>query len=78
MPIKSYVAHAMSGRKDELFRALNALGKCEAVPAENEDVIALVTDTASENDESELLKEIEALPSLKMLSLVSGYSTSQK
>ncbi|MAO10557.1 MAG: hypothetical protein CMC07_06665 [Flavobacteriaceae bacterium] len=77
MPIKSYLAHAVKGKKEELIEALTNLGQCEVVPAKNQDVLALVTDTQNEKEEELLKEKIEAINSLKLLSLVSGFNTSQ-
>jgi len=77
MPIKSYIAHAMKGKKEELMKALTDLNQCEVVPAENQDVLALVTDTPNEKEEEILKEKIEAINSLKLLSLVSGFNTPQ-
>ena len=77
MPIKSYIAHAMKGKKEELVKALTDLNQCEVVPAENQDVLALVTDTPNEKEEEILKEKIEAINSLKLLSLVSGFNTPQ-
>ncbi|MDX1327680.1 MAG: hypothetical protein R3299_08215 [Arenibacter sp.] len=77
MPIKSYLAHPVTGKKEELMEALLLLGQCEVVPAENQDVLALVTDTPDEKSEELLKEKIEALDSLKLLSLVSGFNVSQ-
>lgn len=77
MPIKSYLAHAMTGKKEELMKALLDLNQCEVVPAENQDILALVTDTANEKEEELLKEKIEAINSLKLLSLVSGFNTPQ-
>ncbi|MFS4418066.1 hypothetical protein [Maribacter sp. 2307ULW6-5] len=77
MPIKSYLAHAHTGKKDALHQALSAMEGCEVVPAENQDVLALVTDTATEEEDGRLKASIEALDSLKLLALVSGFNTPQ-
>jgi len=77
MPIKSYVVHSISGKKEELITALNNLSQCEVVSAKNQDVLALVTDTANEQEEGILIEKIEAINSLKLLSLVSGFNTPQ-
>jgi len=77
MPIKSYLAHAIEGKKEELMKALMNLKQCEVVPAENQDVFALVTDTPNEEEEGVLKEKIEAINSLKLLSLVSGFNTPQ-
>lgn len=39
MPIKSYLAHAAQGQRDELTRTLRALEGCGIVPALNRDVV---------------------------------------
>ncbi|MBJ7880415.1 hypothetical protein [Gelidibacter salicanalis] len=77
MPIKSYLAHAIKGKKEELMKALVSLDQCEVVPAENQDILALVTDTPNEKEEEILKEKIEAISSLKLLSLVSGFNTPQ-
>jgi len=77
MPIKSYIAHSVSGKKEELITALNNFSQCEVVPAKNQDVLALVTDTPNEEEEAILVEKIEAINSLKLLSLVSGFNTLQ-
>ncbi|MBR9855585.1 hypothetical protein EZV76_16345 [Flagellimonas alvinocaridis] len=78
MPIKSYLAHAITGKKTELMHALKSMEQCEVVPAENQDVLALVTDTANEQEDELLKEKIEAIESLKLLSLVSGFNAPQK
>lgn len=78
MPIKSYLAHATTGKKIELMHALQKMEQCEVVPAENQDVLALVTDTANEIEDQMLKEKIEAIESLKLLSLVSGFNAPQK
>ena len=49
MPIKSYLAYSVTGRRDALARALAALGGCEVIPASNRDVLVLVTDTPDDD-----------------------------
>ena len=75
MPIKSYLALPLNGRKEELMTALSSFDQCEVVPAKNQEVLALVTDTPNEREEEILKEKIEALNSLKLLSLVSGFNT---
>lgn len=76
MVIKSYLAHAVTGKKQELLEALNKLNQCQVTSAENEDIIVLVTDTSDDNEDEILKEKIESILSLKMLSLVSGFNTS--
>jgi hypothetical protein len=76
MPIKSYLVHPILGKKEELFSVLTKMEECEVVPAKNQDLLALVTDTPNEQEEQALKERIEAISSLKLLSLVSGFNTS--
>ena len=75
MPIKSYLAHPIDGKKETLINALNALGSCEVVPSKNEELLILITDTETVEEDKKLKESIDALDSLKMLSLVSGFNT---
>ncbi|AIY14289.1 hypothetical protein [Cellulophaga baltica] len=77
MPIKSYLVHPILGKKEELMTALKGFGQCEVLPAENQNVLVLVTDTQDEKEEEILKEKIEALSSLKLLALVSGFNTPQ-
>ncbi|MEP0266617.1 hypothetical protein [Dokdonia sp.] len=77
MPIKSYLAHSVIGKKEELMIALKSLDHCEVIPAKNQDVLALVTDTSNDKEEEILKEKIESISSLKLLSLVSGFNTPQ-
>lgn len=77
MPIKSYLAHPIPGRKKELLTTLISFNQCEVIPAKNQDILALVTDTQNEKEDEILKEKIEALSSLKLLALVSGFNTPQ-
>ncbi len=75
MPIKSYLAHPQEGKKEDLLMALSKINHCEVIPAQNKDVIVLVTDTESEIEENILKEKLEAIESLKLFSMVSGFDT---
>ena len=77
MPIKSYLAHPISGKKEALMVALKSIHNCEVIPAENQDIIALVTETPNDLEDEALKEQIEAISSLELLSLVSGFNTPQ-
>ncbi len=69
MPVFSYVAIPRSGGKKKLLEELNALEHCEALPADNEEVLILVTDPPDKDSEEKLqlhLKELDSLESLHM------------
>jgi nitrate reductase NapAB chaperone NapD len=75
MPIKSYLAHPHQGKKIDLIKAVSALNHCEVIPAENEDLLIIVTETENQEEEEILKENLEAIPSLKMLAMVSGFHT---
>lgn len=75
MPIISYLAHPHEGKKEELIKTLNSLQECEVIPAENKDLLILVTETENKAEEDKLKQKLETIDSLKLLSMVSGYNT---
>jgi len=75
MPIKSYLAHPHEGKKEELIKTLSALKQCDVIPAKNENVLVVVTETENETQEIILKQKLEAINSLKLLALVSGFNT---
>ncbi|MCK4838804.1 MAG: hypothetical protein KAS94_08360 [Desulfobulbaceae bacterium] len=77
MPVLSYVAIPRSGAKNELLKVLNSMEYCEAFPADNEDILVLVTDTPDKNTDKELHAQLENLPTLESLSMTFGYNDEQ-
>lgn len=75
MPIKSYLAHPHDGKKDKLTEALKALENCDVIPAENKDLLIIVTDTNTGEQDDQLKEQIESIDSLKLLAMVSGFNT---
>jgi len=73
MPIFSYLAYPVQGVKDELLKDLNALDHCEAMAAENEEILILVTDAPNEEQEQELQEKIKQLKSLQSLGMTFGH-----
>lgn len=73
MPIKSYILHCEDNKKEILKKELLKLSNCEIIPAENQEVIVLVTDTDSEETDKELYNQLLSLKGLKHMSLVSGF-----
>ena len=74
MPIISYLAHPHEGKKVELQEALSTMGQCEVIPAENKNLLIIVTDTDTDDEQYDLKERIEAIESLKLLALVSGFN----
>ena len=77
MPIKSYLAHPHSGKKMELMQTLTSLNYCEVIPAENKELLILITDTESNAQEDDLQEQLNTIKSIKLLALVSGFNASK-
>lgn len=74
MPVFSYLAYPLKGEKEALLSDLAALDHCEVMPAENEDVLILVTDTPNEKEEKLLHKKLRKLKSLQSLGMTFGHT----
>ncbi|MBV1923506.1 MAG: hypothetical protein KUG68_05740 [Flavobacteriaceae bacterium] len=75
MPIKSYLAHPIEGKKSELIQSLSVLNNCEVIPSENKDLLIVITETEDHTQDDLLKEKIEAIDSLKLLAMVSGFDT---
>lgn len=73
MPILSYLALPQKGAREKLCADLSALEFCQVIPATNQEVVILVTDTPNEISEENLQKALKNMPSLQSLSLTFGY-----
>lgn len=73
MPIFSYLAIPKEGARESLCSELAGLENCQFIPAQNKDVIIVVTDTPDETVERELQESLKKLSSLHSLSLAFGY-----
>ena len=74
MPIFSYLAYPVQGAKAQLINELSALDFCEVTPAENEEVLVLVTDTPDEETEKKLKDKLKAIKSLESLGMTFGHT----
>jgi nitrate reductase NapAB chaperone NapD len=74
MPVFSYLAYPKPGAKQQLLNELAALEYCEATPADNEDILILVTDTPDEKKEKALQKKLKELKSLESLGMTFGHT----
>ena len=74
MPVFSYLAYPVPGAKEELLNDLAALDYCQATPADNQDILILVTDTPDESKENELQKKLNNLKSLESLGMTFGHT----
>lgn len=74
MPVFSYLAYPKPGAKEALLDDLAALDHCEVTPADNEEILILLTDTPDEASEKALQKKLEALKSLESLGMTFGHT----
>ncbi len=73
MPVFSYLAYPKHGAKEELLNDLTALEYCEATPADNQNILILITDTPDEDAEKELQKKLKNLKTLESLGMTFGH-----
>jgi hypothetical protein len=80
MPINSYLAYPVKGRRDALAETLRALAEtlralegCQVIPAVNRDLLVVVTDTPDEVAEEALQGALARLEFLEGLALVAGF-----
>jgi nitrate reductase NapAB chaperone NapD len=73
MPVFSYLAYPKRGSKEQLVKDLAALDYCEATPADNEEILILITDTPDEDQEKILQKKLKSLKSLESLGMTFGH-----
>jgi hypothetical protein len=72
MPIKSYLAYPVRGRRDELAVALRALRGCQVIPAVTHDLVVVVTDTPDDAADEALQQALARVEALEGLALVAG------
>jgi len=74
VPVFSYLAYPVPGAKEELLNDLAALDYCEATPADNQEILILVTDTPDDTKEKELQNKLKKLKSLESLGMTFGHT----
>jgi len=74
MPIFSYIALPRDGAKADLCAELSRLPHCRIIPADNHQVVVLITDTPDEATEEALQERLKNLRSLQSLDLAFGHS----
>jgi nitrate reductase NapAB chaperone NapD len=70
MPIMSYIAYPNNLGKEKLVSDLNSIKSCEAISSTNEDIVILVTDTLTSDEEEKVQENLKSVNSLNHLSLV--------
>ena len=74
MPIKSYLVFPLEGKKGDVQSKLSELGSCEVFPAENNELLVLVTDTTSQQEDESVTTAISQIQEIKHFSLVAGFN----
>ncbi len=74
MPVLAYIAIPRTGEKNKLLQQLNTMQHCEAFPADNAEILVLVTDTPDKEAEKKLEKQLNKLESLESLSMTFEYN----
>lgn len=69
MPICGYLVYPAPGKSGKLRRTLETIAGCEVRPAENRDLLVLVTDTPDEEHEQALQEKLKSIPSIQCLAL---------
>jgi len=77
MPIKSYLAFPKKGQKETLKESLSMIETCEVLPANNKELLIVVSDTADKEEENLLLEKLNQIESLHHLNLVAGFDDQQ-
>jgi hypothetical protein len=77
MPIKSYLAYPVRGRRNELAAALRRLPGCQVVRAINRELLVLVTDTPDERAEEALARALAGVSALEGLGLVAALADAE-
>jgi nitrate reductase NapAB chaperone NapD len=73
MPVFSYLAYPKQGAKQKLLDDLSALDHCEVTPADNQNILILITDTPDEATEKVLQKKLKQLKTLESLGMTFGH-----
>lgn len=73
MSIISYLAYPVKGKREQLIQELQSIENCEVVPAKNHDLIIVVSETDSKEEEETFKNTVNDLNSLDLLSMVSGF-----
>ncbi len=72
MPVCSYVVFPQRGKAQEVARRLSQIPNCEVVPAENQALMILVTDTETAADEQALQQRLSSIEDIECMALTFG------
>jgi len=72
MPIRSYIVVPAKGARDAVAERLNSIPACDVLPAENRDLVLLVTDTATKEEDDALRATVGNVEGVRSLVLTFG------
>ena len=72
MAIHSYLVLTASGAAPAVARAIAALSGCDVVPARDADLLLLVTESSSADEDATLRERLETTPGVAALLLTFG------
>lgn len=71
----SYLVYAKAGAKDRLTASVRELAACEALPADNQDLLVVVAESADGETAGELEHQLLTLDGCCGVSLVAAFET---
>lgn len=74
MPVFSYLAYPKKNLKQQLILDLSSMDYCDVEPADNKDVLILVTDAPDSESDKSLQQKIRELDSLQSISMTFGHT----
>ncbi len=75
MPIKSYLIFPKEGETVGVIERLSRFDHCEILPADNREVVVLVTDSDFEKDDEQFLETLKSDTAIQHISLISAFRT---
>ena len=72
MPIRSYVVLPAVGARDAVAKRLQSIPACDVLPAQNRDLVLLVTDTPTGEEDEALRETVGKVAGVRSLVLTFG------
>ena len=72
MPIRSYVVLPALGARDAVAKRLQSIRDCDVLPAENRDLLLLITDARSDEEDEALCETVRNVAGVRSLVLTFG------
>jgi|SaaInlStandDraft_1057018.scaffolds.fasta_scaffold11651_3 nitrate reductase NapAB chaperone NapD len=72
MPICGYLITPSPGKKDAVQKSLSSFPEAEVYPAENQNMLIMVTETDSKEQDQELEHQLKSVENIDCLALTFG------